>query len=135
MGRYTGKDLYIQWAYSGGTIVLNTDYRSLTTSEETDTEDASAGADTHKSYKPTLADTTIELELLDNTSNSSAFWGALTPQTEGTLTWGPHGTATGKPKYSVPALVNSREREFPYDGMVTITVEFQAQSWISEATW
>ena len=135
MARYTGKDLYVQWVYSGGTVELNGDFRTLTVSEETDTDDASAGADTHRSYEPTLGDTTIELEMLDNDAAFNTVWPALKPQTKGTLTWGPQGTATGKPKRSVPALVNSRDHEIPYDGMVNITVEFQAQDWISDSTW
>ena len=42
----TGKDAYISWASSAGTINLATDYRSVSIKENTDTAETTAGADT-----------------------------------------------------------------------------------------
>lgn len=136
MARYTGKDLVIQWIYTGGTVELNADYRSLKTSEESDAADSTAGADTYKQELPTQVDASAELEMLDTSgATGTAQWSALAPQTEGTLVWSPQGTATGKPKHSAPAMVKTRERDIPYDDVVAISVNFRLQDMPTDAAW
>jgi len=127
MGRYTGKDLYVQWIYSGGTVALNADFRTLSTSEEADSAEKSAGADTHKSYIPTLTDSSAELEFLDVTgATGSTEWAAVLPQNSGTLIWAPEGTTSTKPKHTVTdVFVTSRKRDMPFDDVVAVTVAFQ----------
>jgi hypothetical protein len=133
--RYTGKDLYVEFQVGANTHNLSADYRTLTVTEEIDLEDSSAGSDTHRNYLPTLADTTLELEFLDNTTNNAQFWTDLNPGVSGTLIWGPEGNSAGKTKYSVLCVVSSVEIKYPYDGVVEVTVEFQAQNWITRSTW
>ncbi len=57
----TGKSAYISWASSAGTIDLATDFRSVSIKENTDTAETTAGADTHKTYLPTIKSATIRL--------------------------------------------------------------------------
>ena len=133
--RYTGKNLYIGFTVGDTTHLLHSDYRALTVSTEVELDDKSAGAETHKSYIPTLAETSIKLEFLDNTDNTSLFWTNLTPSVEGVLVWGPLGNSAGKPKYSAECVVSSVEIKYPYAEVVEVTVEFQAQSWIVRETW
>ena len=56
----TGKAAYISWASSAGTIDLATDYRSVSIKENIDTAETTAGADTHKTYLPTIKSATID---------------------------------------------------------------------------
>ncbi len=136
MARYTGKDLYAEWIYSGGTIVMTADYRTVTTNEGTDKVDITAGDDTHKSYKALLRDTTVSVELLGVTGSSgTTLWGALVPGTEGTLVWAPVGTATGNPKRSVAAFCEKRADAIKYNDVVSWTFDFQATEAITDATY
>ena len=134
--RYTGKDLDVQWVYSGGTVSLNADFKTLKTTEGTKAAERTAGADTHESFIPTIGTGKADHEMLDTTSSvGTQVWAALAKKTEGTLIWSPQGTATGKPKSSVAAYVDSRDREFPFDDVVNIKVSFQFQEDVTDATW
>lgn len=129
MAEYTGSALYLQWVYSGasGTVTLNTNYRTCEVDEPTDVVDSSAGADTHRSGLATLTTGTIKLEFLDQTGGT-ANWNALAPKIDGTLTIGPEGTASGKPKQALYALIVGRNRVFKYDDVVTISVDMRMQA-------
>jgi hypothetical protein len=126
MARLTGKDLALKWVTSSGTFWLETDFRSLTISEDQESADATAGGDTYKAYIATFADATGEVQLLDTAGTAgTALWAALAPSTSGTLTWYQDGTAAGHVYSSAPAFISNREREFPYDDVVAITAGFQ----------
>jgi len=133
MAKYTGRNLYATFA--GGTITG--DQRSLKVSEAIDLVDVSAGADIAKSYVAALEDGTGTLEVLDQTGGTAAayIWNLLDKGAQGTLVWGEEGTATGKPKHSVFALVASRDKEVPYADAVVQTFEFQFSGVVSDATW
>ena len=126
MARYTGKDLAIAWVWTGGTAWLEADFRSMSTTEDQESADSTAGSDTYKAYIPTVADASGEVQLLDTTgATGTTEWGAIAPANVGTLVWYPEGTATGKPTHTAPAFISSRQREFPYDDVVSITASFQ----------
>ena len=126
MAKYTGKNLAIAWIWSGGTTWLQGDFRSMTTTEDQESADSTAGNDTYKEYIPTVADASGEVELLDNSGTSgTAMWAAIAPSTTGTLTWYPSGTAAGNQTNTAAAFVSGRSREFPYDDVVTMTASFQ----------
>jgi hypothetical protein len=97
MAEHTGSALYCQWVYSGGTLVLNTDYRTLDTSPTIGLVKASAGSDTDESYLTTLKDGKYTWKGVSQTGGT-ALENALVEGTAGTLTFGREGTATGKPK-------------------------------------
>ena len=125
MARYAGTDLYVAWIYTGGTVDLSADYRSLSTNEEVNDIDASAGDDTYVDHLPALADASAELEFLDTTgATGSTQWVAIAPRTEGTLQWDPEGTASGY-SWSAAAYVQTRSREIPYDDVVSVSATFQ----------
>jgi|GEM_PF-5976348 len=126
MARYTGRNMFIEWTPNGGSpIRLDGDYRTVTLSEEIDSIDATAGADTFKRFIPGLQEVTVDLEMLDNDANAAAFYEAIKPGDVGTLVLGPQGNGTGKIKFTIPAMVESREREYPYDDVVTLKVTFK----------
>lgn len=126
MARYVGRDLVVQWITTAGTTNVSADFRTLETSEETESADASAGTGLHKYFIPTMKNTTISYSFLDQ-QDGTANWNAVAPQTAGTLIWSPEGTATNKSKFTTTdVFVVNRNRTNPYDNVVEITVEFQS---------
>ena len=135
MARYTGSKLYIEWN-NGSTMQMDANYRSVTTSETADKIDLSAGHDVHKDFTYGQRDSTIDVELLDiDEVDGELLWEAVAPQTEGTLTWGPQGTATGKPKRSVACFVVKRGGDWKYSSETPVTISFQATEVISDGTY
>ena len=133
MAEYTGSTLFLSFA---GTTI-SADYREFSASEEIDLVDASAGADVAKTYINALEDGTASLTLLDQTGGTAAtaMWQLMDKGTSGTLIWSPEGTATGKPKHTVVAIVSSRERSIPYDDVVELSFEFQFNGVVSDTVY
>jgi len=124
MTEYTGSALVGSFIYSGGTVVFNTDYRSLTSAPTVGLVDASAGSDTDKTYLTTLKDGKYSLKLVAQTGGT-VLETALTEGNSGTLIIGREGTASGKPKETVPVIVMGPQFNYPYDGIVEISCDFQ----------
>ena len=121
----TGKDAYINWASSAGTINLSGDYRSVSIRESTDTAETTAGADTHKTYLPTIKSATISYSGLFP-SGGTALYAALAAGVQGTLTVAPEGTASGKVSKAYPAISMGATFDTPYADVVTVTCTFQS---------
>lgn len=124
MTDYTGKDLVVQWIYSGGTIALTSDYRTAAYTPSVDLVEASAGNDTHKTYLVALKDGKFSLTYLDQTGGT-AIMTACAEGTSGTLKIYPEGTAGGKPSQTIPAIAMGAQRNYPYNDVVEISVEWQ----------
>lgn len=125
MAHYVGNGLYAHFVYSGGTVVLNTDYRTLDDNRTIENVDTSAGADTWKSHVVTLRDGTIDFTYVDDNSAGTAIKRALVIGTAGTLVYGPQGTAVGMPKYASPVTVMDVQRPYKFNEAVITTVKFQ----------
>lgn len=119
MARYSGKNLYWNFVHSGGTLVLSTDYRTLEITEAAKEIDTTAGADAYASVLAGAIDSTWSAEYLEQTAGT-ANYGTLTPGLAGTLTWGPEGTTSGKPKYTAAAILLSHGPSYAYGDTVTI---------------
>jgi hypothetical protein len=132
MAQYTGSGLIVTFK---GTEV-STRFRSLNTKEEIDLVDQSAGSDTAKTYLTALEDGDAKLEVVDVRDGTAptALWNLCDKGAEGTLQWQPEGTATGKPKHYVNAIVKSREKEHPYDDIVKATITFQFSGALTDTT-
>lgn len=130
MADFTGKDLYAKF----GSTVLSSRFKSFESSEEMGLVDDSAGADTARSYLTTLEDGTATLELLAERAGT-AQWAACDKGASGTLEWGDEGTASGKPKHTVPAIVKSRKRTVVHDDIVKLNFEFQFNGTVLDATY
>lgn len=129
MAHFTGKNLYIE--FKG--VEIYTDFRSITTEMSTDKSESSAGADNEKQYLTTLGDATISMDyVLENSAAGTAIDGVLYHKSLGTLTWGNEGTATGQPKYSCVAFVESVSDPVTYNEVVVSSVSFQKTGdWIA----
>lgn len=132
MTEYTGKNLYVKF----GSTVLSSRFKSYNESDEAGMVDKSAGADTRRTYLATLADGGATMELLQE-SLGTALWAAIAPGTEGTLEWGPEGTASGKPKYTVDAIIKSRKRNLVHDDVVKVTIDivYNTGTGVTSATY
>ena len=132
MPAFSGKDLDVQWIYSGGTIALNGDYRQLSYNTTSDLIEQTAGADAVKTYLPSLKDSQIQLTVIAQAAGT-ALLDALVDGGQGTLLISPEGTSTGKRKITVPAIVQSRNVNEPYNDVVDVQVTFQGNGAISNA--
>lgn len=117
---YKGNAMYIKF----GSTVLSTRYKSYNESDEVGLVDKSSGADTRRTYLSTLADGGASLEFLQE-AGGTAIMTATAIGSSGTLEWGPEGTASGKPKYTVLALVKGRKINYIHDDVVKVTLDFQ----------
>jgi hypothetical protein len=135
--RYTGRLLDVQWTTATGAINLSGSFRTFNTSEMIGAAEATAGGDVHRSHIPRLRDTVASLEVLDETGGlgGSAAWEMTAPQTAGTLTWSPQGTAPRKPRHVAPAFIARRTRSFPFDDVVTVNFDFHIQDVPTDETW
>ena len=123
--RYRGNQLYVDWIYPGGTIVITGDQKEFDVDRSGQTIDASAANDAARGYLSGLKDAKFTLTVFDTGLNGTAMAGALKETTAGTLRWGPLGTAAGKPKFARGAIVDSHKPKYPFDGAVMLDVGFQ----------
>jgi hypothetical protein len=123
MTHWTGHALYVSF---GGTAITG-DQRTFSKNEKIDKVDITAGDDDDRDYLTTIKDVTMAMTILDNSTAGSAVKSALAIGNAGTLLIGPEGTASGKPKYTCVAFVESNDTEYPYDGEVEFNVTFQRQ--------
>lgn len=121
----TGKDAVISWVWSGGTVNLATDYRSVSIKESVDTAETTAGADTHKTFLPTIKSATIDYSGLFPTGGT-ALYASLAAGVSGTLTVAPEGTAAGKVSKAYPAISMGATYDTPYADVVTVNVTFRS---------
>ena len=120
-----GKDAVISWVWTGGTLNLATDYRSVSVKENVDTAETTAGADTHKTYLATIKSATIDYSALFP-SGGTALYAALAAGMSGTLTVAPEGTASGKVSHAYPAISLGATYDTPYADVVTVNCTFQS---------
>lgn len=130
MPEFTGSTLHLSFAG----VTLSGDFRNFDPSEEIGLVDASAGADTNRTYLTTLKDGKATLEMVAQTGGT-ALWAAVAPGSSGTLIWAEEGTATGKPKHSCLAIVMSRSRPVPYEDIDIINVEFQFNGAVTDTVY
>lgn len=130
MPEYTGSGLYVAFA---GTV-FSSRFRSFDADETQALVAKDAGADTAMTYLNTLQDGKGTLEILAE-AGGTALWAAGVKGASGTLIWGDEGTAAGKPKHSVPAIVARRRRNTVYNDIVKLTFDFQFNGTVVDGTW
>lgn len=124
MTDFLGNNAVISWVYSGGTIALNSDYRQANDQPSVDLVEVSAGADASKTYLTSLKDGQFNLTMLAQTGGT-VLLAALAEGVSGTLIVGEEGTASGKPKTTIPAISMGAQRNIQYNNAVEISVTFQ----------
>ena len=125
--RLVGKALYVGFADGAGTAALGADFTSFSYEWEQETADVSAGADAMRVFAGTIKNFSATLEALYLGAAGTATYARVEPGDAGTLIWGPEGSAAGKPKFSIPAIVSKVSHEQPFDEAVKYTIEFLPQ--------
>lgn len=134
MADITGKNMYISWAGTGGTVTLSTEYRSFSANPSVDLVEATAGADNYKTYLSTVKDGTFDYSGLLQ-SKGTAVLNALREGCSGTLTIAPEGTASGYPKEEYPCIVLGPKVNYPYSDVVEVSCSFQQSGTPSFSTY
>jgi hypothetical protein len=110
------------WLYSGGTLSLEADYRTVSIKSSVDVIDGTAGSDTTKVKYLGMTDITVDMTQVLQTGGTLNMT-QLTTGTQGTLIIQPEGTATGKTKFTIPAFVTS-SYDYPYNDIATCSLTF-----------
>ena len=123
----TGKAAVINWIWSGGTVALNPDYRSVSTSESVDLAETTAGNDAYKTYIATLKSASIDFSgLFQSGTAGTVVIGALAAGNAGTIEIYPEGTASTNLKRSYPAISAGPKINMPYSDVVEVSCSFTA---------
>lgn len=131
MGAMTGQLFYLEWV---GTV-MDGDYRSFSTTQTGGVVDASAGADTERTYLTTLKDGTATASLAMQTGAGTNIWIAMAPLTEGTLRWGEEGSNSGSIEHYVKAIVTERRKSIAYADLVMGDVTWQFNGAVNDETF
>src|SRR5512139_3664753 len=135
MTAFSGSAMYLAWVHAGGTLVLNTDFRQFDWTPTLSLIDSTAGADTFREYIGGIGEGgDISLSCVMQTG-STATISALARAAVGTILYGPEGTATGKPKSTIPAISKGPAYSQPYDDVVEFKVSFQQSAAETNASW
>lgn len=129
-----GTAMVLQWIYSGGTLNLAADARSVAWTPSIETIDTTAGSDTVRTYINSFKSAGASISLVDQT-NAAGTASALDAGVRGTLIIGPEGTATGKRKITFPSMSSGGQYSWPYDGIAEIKCDFVATGAYTDATY
>ena len=125
--RLTGKNLWVGWIDGSGTATLTGDQTAFSPDIDQQTIDMSAGSDAMRAYRGSLKDFSATLELFNAGSAGTAMLRRVKEGSEGTLLWAPEGTAAGKAKWGIPAIVAKVGLKYPFDDAAKISIEFKPQ--------
>ena len=128
MSTFAGSSLVVSWMQPAATTILTGDHKSLTYTPSINFIDATAGADTHKTYIAGVKDGSATYSA--NMQGGTASGGTITFSTVaegnlGTLKIQPEGTASTKPYINIPAISQGAAFNYPYQDVVEVTVNFQ----------
>lgn len=108
-----------------GTTVLATDFRNFNYSPSIDIIDATAGADSNRRRITYLKDGQVTCTMVLQYDIGTVQMNNLAEGVSGTLVWGEGGTATGRPKHTMPAICLGASYATPYNDVVSISVTWQ----------
>jgi len=129
---FRGGSAYI--AFNG--TALQSYYRSADGDEEIDLIEESAGSDAGKKYITGLTDGSKDLEIIMPSGTAgTAVYAAVAPGTEGTYEWGPEGTANGKARHYVNAILKSRGEPLKYNDLTTLSISLQFSGDVTNTTY
>lgn len=126
MAEYVGSASVLRWVHSAGTANLSADVRSIQWSPTVDFVDATAGQDTTRVRLTTFKDATLSVGMVAQSGTASDYATILQEGASGTVLYSPAGTATGNRLITMPAYAMGLNFNSPYDDVVEVTVEFQA---------
>lgn len=131
---YAGSACYVQWVSPSGTISLYVDARSFSYTPSIDFLDTTCGTVSSRRRVPSYRDGEASLSMLAQT-DGTALLTACAEGVYGTLTWGPAGTTTGRPKKVIAAYATGVEESYPYDDVAEWTVTWQQDGVRTDGAW
>ena len=134
---YSGSALVVTWTQASGTNIISGDQTSFDYTPSIDLIDQTSGADTNKKYLSSVKDGSVSMTSYFQSGTNlrgTASWTTLTEGLVGTLMWQPEGTATTKPKYTMPAISKGVGFSHPYADKVTASLSFQQNGTRVEGT-
>ena len=132
---FAGSAMYLQWVSTAGTVALNTEFRTFNWSPTLNFIDATAGADTYERILPSYGvGGDIAFSMVAQ-SDGTALAAALARATQGTLLYGPAGTANNALAYSIPAYSNGPSWNEPFNDVVEITNNFRQYAVETRSHW
>lgn len=135
MTAFSGSAMYLAWVWTSGTVTLHGDFRQFDWTPTLSLIDSTAGSDTFREYIGGIGEGgDISLSTVLQTG-STALITALARGNAGTILYGPEGTATGKPKSTIPAISKGPAYSQPYDDIVEFKVSWQQSAAETQATW
>ncbi len=120
-----GPTMVLEWTAGGSTAVVafQASARGFSIDQSMDAADATGYTNTNRQYVKTIGDFQPSLELfLDDTTYTTE--DLFASGAAGTLDAYPWGKTAGKRKISAPVFVSSAGREYPYDDVALLSLEF-----------
>ena len=120
-----GSATYIAWVLAAGTTTLSSRFRTANDAPTVEMLDATAGADTAKTYITGFKDANFSVTMLVQSGSLPALATALTEGGYGTLIVGYEGSATGKAKITIPAYCLGAASNVQYNQLIEYSINFQ----------
>jgi hypothetical protein len=124
MAEFVGNALVLNWVTAAGTVLMGPDYRSFGNAPTIGMVEATAGSDADKTYLTTTKDGKYSFKGVAQTGGT-VLETALVEGTGGTLIIGREGTVAGKPKETVPAIVQGGQFNMQYDNITEVACDWQ----------
>jgi len=124
--RYVGDQLRVVFETGGASYDLDGDQTQFEATWNTQLADVTAAVDGGIEEKATQQEIGYTLTTF-HIGSSTALWAFITPGVEGTLLYGPQGTATGDPRGGSRAIVSAKPLSVPFNEGVTRQIEFRGQ--------
>lgn len=131
---FSGKDLVFQWVYTGGTVTLTGDQRTVSWTPDVKLMTATAGSDADDTFLVGAKSGKVSYAGLPQTGGTATEDG-LVEGTGGTLTIGPEGTAGGKRKYTIPAISMGAKMNWPYADVCELTCDWTKNGAATRGTY
>ena len=124
--RIVGSALQIVWQTGGTVVRIDGDQTTFDVTWNSQSADVTAAVDGGIEEKPTLQEISYSLSSFYDSAQGTA-WLNVTPGTEGTLLYGPQGTASSNPKGGSRAFVTAKSPSVPFNDGVVQSIEFRGQ--------
>jgi hypothetical protein len=134
MTAYLPNTAVLTWVTSGGTTTFSSDWRTFSYARSQDKFDSTAGTMLDKTYITGVRDFTCSYGGLHN-AGGTALIAQCVIGTQGTLTFQPEGTATGKQKLTFPCFtVNDPVTSFAPNALVEVKIDWQGNGAMTNTT-
>jgi len=136
--RIVGDQLQVVWQTGGTVVRIDGDQTTFDVTWNSQSADVTAAIDGGVEEKPTIQELSYSISSFYDSAQGTA-WLNVTPGTQGTLLFGPQGTASGNPKGGSRAFVTAKSPSIPFNDGVVQSVEFRGQGTmifdIDQHTW